>query len=389
MSIAMNRTMRAPIRSGVSIPLTRTDTSVLSRWWWTVDKWTLFLLCSLIGVGLLMTSAASPAVAERLGLPPMHFVVRQALFIPPALLILFMTSMLTPKQVRRAAVIVFLVAIALLAATLVVGTEIKGARRWMSVAGVSIQVSEFVKPAFAVTAAWMFAARRLGDAIPGNVIATLLLLVVISLLLSQPDVGQTAVIVIMWMSQLFLAGLPMIWVAILVSLGVGGLATAYFVFPHVASRVDRFLNPESGDNFQVDRALEAFMNGGMFGTGPGSGTVKTHLPDAHADFVFAVLGEEFGLFACLLLVIVFGFIVVRGFLRAFQDSDFFIILATTGLLVQFALQALINMASAVNLIPPKGMTLPFVSYGGSSVLAIAFGMGMVLALTRRRPGEQA
>lgn len=381
--------MSVSSRSGMTIPMTRTDTSVLSRWWWTVDKLTLFLLCGLTGLGLLMTSAASPAVAERLGLPPMHFVLRQALFVPPALLILFMTSMLTPRQVRRAAVVVFFVSVVLLALTLITGMEIKGAQRWLSIGGMSLQVSEFVKPAFAVTAAWMFAARRMGDDIPGNVIATALLVLVLSLLLAQPDVGQTAVVVTVWLSQLFLAGLPMLWVALLVLLGVGGLATAYFVFPHVASRVDRFLNPQAGDTFQVDRALEAFMNGGLFGTGPGAGTVKSHLPDAHADFVFAVLGEEFGLIACLLLVTVFGFIVLRGFLRALQDSDLFIVLATTGLLVQFALQALINMASAVNLMPPKGMTLPFVSYGGSSVLAIAFGMGMMLALTRRRPGEQA
>lgn len=380
--------MTATSRTGMTIPLTRTDTSVLSRWWWTVDKWSLFLLCGLTGLGLLMTSAASPAVAERLGLAPMHFVMRQALFVPPALLILFMTSMLSPRQVRRAAIVVFMISVALLILTLFGGTEIKGARRWLSIGGTSLQVSEFVKPAFAVTAAWMFAARRMGEDIPGNIIATALLFVVLSLLLAQPDVGQTVVVVTVWFSQLFLAGLPMLWVALLVLVGVGGLATAYFVFPHVASRVDRFLNPQSGDNFQVDRALEAFMNGGLFGTGPGAGTVKAHLPDAHADFVFAVLGEEFGMFACLLLVAIFGAIVARGFIRALQDSDLFILLATTGLLVQFALQALINMASAVNLMPPKGMTLPFVSYGGSSILAIAFGMGMMLALTRRRPGEQ-
>ena len=389
MSTALRRSMSVPLRGTISAPMTRTDTSVLSRWWWTVDKLSLFLLCGLAGVGLLMTSAAGPAVAERLGFPPMHFVLRQALFVPPALLIMFMTSMMAPKQVRRAAVVVFAVSIALLILTLFVGVEIKGARRWLSIGGLSIQVSEFAKPAFAVTAAWMFAARRLGEQIPGNVIATILLVVLISLLLSQPDVGQTAVVVTMWLSQLFLAGLPMVWVALLLSLGVGGLATAYFVFPHVASRIDRFLNPQAGDNFQVDRALDAFMNGGLFGTGPGAGTVKLHLPDAHADFVFAVMGEEFGLLACLLLVSVFGLIVVRGLIRALQDSDLFIVLATTGLLVQFALQALINMASAVNLMPPKGMTLPFVSYGGSSVIAMAFGMGMVLALTRRRPGEQA
>ena len=380
--------MTVAVRRGIATPLTRTDTSVLSRWWWTVDKLTLFLLCGLTGLGLLMTSAASPAVAERLGLPPMHFVLRQALFIPPAMLILFMTSMLTPRQVRRAAVVVFFISILLLVLTLVVGTEIKGAQRWLSIGGLSLQVSEFVKPAFAVTAAWMFAARRMGDDIPGNVIATALLLLVLTLLLSQPDVGQTIVVVAVWLSQVFLAGLPMLWVAALALLGLIGLVSAYFVFPHVASRIDRFLNPEAGDTFQVDRALEAFMNGGLFGTGPGAGTVKAHLPDAHADFVFAVLGEEFGLIACLLLVAVFGFIVLRGFIRALQASDLFVVLATTGLLVQFALQALINMASAVNLVPPKGMTLPFISYGGSSVLAIAFGMGMMLALTRRRPGEQ-
>lgn len=369
-------------------PLTRSDTSVLGRWWWTVDKWSLFLLCVLSSIGLLLTSAASPAVAERLDLPPMHFVLRQALFVPPALAILFLTSMLTPRQVRRLAVVVFLVTVALLGLTLFAGHEIKGARRWLSFGGVSLQISEFVKPAFAVTVAWMFAARRLGENIPGNIIATGLLLVVISLLLAQPDVGQTAVIVAIWFSQLFLTGLSMIWIAALAALGIGGLVTAYFVFPHVASRVDRFLNPQSGDSFQTDRAIEAFMNGGLFGTGPGSGTVKSTLPDAHADFVFAVLGEEFGLIACLLLLLIFGLIVLRGFIRALQDSDLFVVLASTGLLVQFALQALINMASAVNLIPPKGMTLPFVSYGGSSALAIAFGMGMLLALTRRRPGER-
>lgn len=372
----------------MTAPLTRSDRSVFSRWWWTVDKWSLFLLCALCAVGLLLASAASPAVAERLDLSPMHFVLRQALFVPPALLVLFMTSMLTPKQVRRLGVIVFAISIGLLALTLIAGNEIKGAKRWLSVGGISLQVSEFVKPAFAVTVAWMFSARRLGEDIPGNVIATFLLLLVAVLLLAQPDVGQTGVVVAVWFSQLFLTGLSMVWIAVLVSIGIGGVVTAYFVFPHVASRIDRFLNPQSGDNFQVDRALEAFMNGGAFGTGPGSGTVKAHLPDAHADFIFAVLGEEFGLIACLLLLMVFALIVMRGFIRALQDSDLFIVLATTGLLVQFSLQALINMASTVNLIPPKGMTLPFVSYGGSSAIAIAFGMGMMLALTRRRPGEQ-
>ena len=371
------------------VALTRTDTSILGRWWWTVDRWSLFLLIALTGFGLVLTGAASPAVAERLGLDPTHFLFRQALFTPLALGVLVLASMMTPQQVRRLAVIVFLASVALLFLTLLIGTEIKGARRWLTVGGLSLQVSEFVKPAFAVTAAWMFAARRLGEDIPGNAICVALFLVVILLLLAQPDVGQTVIVTAVWFSQWFLAGLPMMWVAVLISLGLCGLVTAYFVFPHVASRIDRFLNPEAGDSYQVDRALEAFMNGGLFGTGPGSGTVKVHLPDAHADFVFAVAGEEFGLIACLLVVVAFAAIVLRGLIRVLQDNDLFIVLATTGLLVQFALQALINMGSALNLMPPKGMTLPFVSYGGSSALAIAFGMGMVLALTRRRPGEPA
>lgn len=367
-------------------PLARTDTSVLGRWWWTVDRWSLFLLCALTGFGILLTGAASPAVAERLGLEPLHFIFRQALFVPLALAVLVSVSMLTPQQVRRLAVIVFLATVAALVLTLAVGTEIKGARRWITIGGLSLQASEFVKPAFAVTAAWMFSAQKLEGRIPGNAIAAALLLVVVTLLLSQPDVGQTGVVTVVWFSQWFLAGLPMVWVALLITLGIGGLITAYFVFPHVASRIDRFLNPGAGDTYQVDRALEAFMNGGLFGTGPGAGTVKANLPDAHADFVFAVVGEEFGLIACLLLVTIFAFIVLRGFIRVLQDNDLFIVLATTGLLVQFALQTLINMASSVSLMPPKGMTLPFVSYGGSSIVAIAFGMGMVLALTRRRPG---
>lgn len=370
-------------------PLTRSDTSVLSRWWWTIDKWSLFLLCALAGVGLLLIGAASPAVAERLDFSPMHFILRQAVFVPAALALMFITSMLTPRQVRRVAVVVFLCSVVLLILTLVAGHETKGARRWLLIAGQSLQASEFIKPAFAVTVAWMFAASRLGENIPGNIIAAVLLVIVCTLLLAQPDVGQTGVVAAIWVSQLFLTGLSMIWIAVLAILGVGGLVTAYFVFPHVSNRIDRFFNPHTGDTYQIDRATEAFLNGGAFGTGPGAGTVKAHIPDAHADFVFAVLGEEFGLIACLLLLLVFVIIVSRGFIRALQDNDLFVILATAGLLVQFALQALINTASAVNLIPPKGMTLPFVSYGGSSTLAIAFGMGMMLALTRRRPGEQA
>lgn len=367
-------------------PLARTDTSVLARWWWTVDRWTLIALCALIAIGVLLTATASPPVAERIGLAPWHFVFRQGVYAPLALAIMLSVSMMNPRQVRRTAVIVFLATVGLLLLTLATGTEIKGAKRWISFAGISLQASEFIKPAFAVFAAWMFSAQRLGEKVPGNVIAGALYALVTALLLAQPDVGQAAVVTIIWLSQWFLAGLSLQWLACLGALGLAGLGLAYFTFDHVASRIDRFIYPGSGDNYQIERALEAITNGGLFGAGPGAGTAKTHLPDAHADFIFAVAGEEFGLFACLLLIAVFIFVMVRGFTRVFQSNDLFTVLAVNGLLVQFALQALINMASAVQLMPPKGMTLPFISYGGSSIIGIAFGMGMVLALTRRRSG---
>ncbi|MED5358348.1 MAG: FtsW/RodA/SpoVE family cell cycle protein, partial [Pseudomonadota bacterium] len=277
----------------------------------------------------------------------------------------------------------------LLIMTLAGGTEIKGARRWLNVSGLSLQPSEFVKPALAVVCAWMFAAKRLGAEIPGNLISFCLYALVAALLLLQPDVGQALVVSAVWFSQWFLAGLPMIWVAVACAVGIAGLTAAYFIFPHVASRIDRFIDPAAGDNYQTDRAMEAFMNGGLWGRGPGEGTVKTNLPDAHADFILAVVGEEFGLIVCLVIVAIFAFVVLRGLANLMRTTDLFVVIASTGLLVQFALQALINMGSTVSLMPTKGMTLPFISYGGSSLLALALGMGILLALTRTPAGAAA
>jgi cell division protein FtsW len=366
--------------------IARNDTSVLGRWWWTVDRWTLAALITLAVLGLLMALSASPPVAERIGADPMHFVRKQAILLIPALLIMVLVSLMDPRSVRRLALLMLAGAMVLLVGTLLVGAEIKGATRWISLGGLSVQPSEFVKPAFAVVAAWLFAARRLGEPIPGYSLACGLFLAVIGLLLLQPDVGQAAVVTAIFGAQFFLAGLPMILVLLLILGGIGLLVGAYFVFPHVQSRIDRFLDPAAGDTYQVDKAREAFMNGGFFGRGPGEGTVKAHLPDSHSDFVFAVAGEEFGMIACLIIVALFAFIVLRGFARVLQDDDLFVVVAATGLLVQFGLQALINMASTLSLIPTKGMTLPFISYGGSSLMALGLGMGMLLALTRKRPG---
>lgn len=368
------------------IGVARTDQTIVGRWWWTVDRWSLAAIGLLIGFGAILIAAASPPVAARLGLDEFFFARRHLIYLAPAVAILLATSLLPPAAVRRLSGIMLLAGLAGLAATLLVGEEIKGATRWLHLPGFSLQPSEFVKPAFAVVTAWLFAQQQTRPDFPGNAIATGLFALIVVLLLLQPDLGMAVVATAIFAIQFFLAGLPMIFVTALGALSVGGLVAAYFAFDHVASRIDRFFDPSSGDNYQVERSLEAFVNGGLWGTGPGEGEVKRLLPDAHADFIFAVAGEEFGLLWCLVLVALFAFVVLRSFIRAAADSDLFVMLAASGLAALFGAQALINMGSALHLIPTKGMTLPFLSYGGSSLLALAAGMGMLLALTRRRPG---
>ena len=369
------------------IALARTDTSLLGRWWWTVDRWLITCLLLIIAMGAILVLAASPSVAERIGLDAYHFVRRQFIILPLALTVMFAVSLLSPLQVRRLAAIGFLGCVVLLALTPLVGAEIKGARRWVSLVGMSLQVSEFVKPCLAVISAWMFAEWRRRPEFPGHAVAIALYTAVVGLLLLQPDFGQSVLITLVFIGQFFLAGLPVAWLVATGALGLAGLVGAYFLFPHVTSRVNRFLDPTSGDTYQVDRSLEAFINGGFLGTGPGEGEIKQLLPDAHADFIFSVAGEEFGAITCLLIIVLFGFVVLRGFSRLFADGSLFVLLAGAGLLMQFGLQALVHMASALQLAPAKGMTLPFVSYGGSSLIALALAMGMALALTRRRVHE--
>jgi len=368
--------------------IARTDTSLVGLWWWTVDRWTLAALAAIIAIGAMLTLAASPPVAERLGFDAFHFARRQFMFLGAAAAIIFATSFLSARGVRRLGLVCFVAAMMLTAATLFVGPEIKGATRWLQYHSLSLQPSEFIKPSFAILAAWMFSTQRLDGRFPGYAVATALFLVVAGLLLLQPDVGMTMVVAAIWSVQFFIAGLPLLFVIAIGFLFLGASVGVYFAFAHVQARVDRFLDPAAGENYQVSRALEAFYNGGWAGRGPGEGRVKEVLPDAHADFIFAVAGEEFGLILCLILVGLFTFVVLRGFSRALKDNDLFGLLAASGLLAQFAIQAIINMASNINLMPPKGMTLPFVSYGGSSTLALALGMGAVLALTRERPGER-
>ncbi|RMD61231.1 MAG: cell division protein FtsW [Alphaproteobacteria bacterium] len=369
------------------IGVPRTDTSILGRWWWTVDRWTLAALIALMAIGAMLILTVSPAAAERIGgLGAFQLAQRQIAYLSLALATMIGVSLLEPRAVRRLAIVGMITTLGLLVLTLLVGPEIKGATRWLSIAGVSFQPSEFAKPFFAVTAAWLIAAHKTDPRVPGLWLAGGLWLALTALLLLQPDFGQSVVVGAVWGLQLFLAGLPLVWIGILAAFGIFGLVGAYLTLPHVAARIDRFLDPAAGDQYQIARSMEAFMNGGLFGRGPGEGRIKALLPDAHSDFIFAVAGEELGAIACLVIVALFAFIVLRGFARLFNESSLFTLVACTGLFAQFGIQALINMASALHLIPTKGMTLPFISYGGSSLIALGLGMGMVLAFTRRRIG---
>jgi cell division protein FtsW len=364
----------------------RIDQSLVARWWWTVDRVNLLALAILMLCGVILSLSASPAVALRLGYGALHFFERHLAMVPVALAIMIGVSLLSPRWIKRIAIVGFAVAMAALFLTFFIGVEIKGSRRWIDLPGLSLQPSEFVKPTFAIVAAWLFSEQKERPEFPGNLISIGLFAAIVVMLIKQPDLGMTGVIAVVWLAQFFMVGLRLYWAAVG---GIGllaGVAGAYLWMPHVTSRINHFLDPVAGENYQVNRSLEAFANGGLWGRGPGEGTVKDVLPDAHADFVFAVAGEEFGLVACLFIVALFAFIVLRGLSRLVQENNLFVLLGASGLLIQFGLQAIVNMASTVHLIPTKGMTLPFLSYGGSSMLSLALGMGMVLALTRRRLG---
>jgi len=370
----------------------RMDRSAFAQWWWTIDRYLLAGFLTLIVLGLVLSFAASPSVAERINADTFFFIKRHAFFVLPSIAILIGFSFLSPRDVRRFAFVALGVGLVMLVLVLFVGQEVKGARRWITVLTISIQPSEIVKPAFIIVASWLFSERLKKPDMPGNLLATLLLAVVVGLLLAQPDVGQTLLTVISWLAVFYVAGIQVVWIAGFGAMGVSGVYFAYIMFPHVHSRVDRFFEkPVAGpakfasDNFQVQTAMESFTNGGWIGRGPGEGTVKRILPDAHTDFVLAVLGEEFGIIAVIALVVLFSFIVGRALWFAFREDDPFIRLSVVGLATEFGVQAAINMAVNLHLMPAKGMTLPFISYGGSSMMSLAFGMGCLLALTRRRP----
>ncbi|MES2344295.1 MAG: putative lipid II flippase FtsW [Pseudomonadota bacterium] len=365
----------------------RSDRTPVGVWWWTIDRWMLGALGVLIILGVMLSFAASPSAAARMNVgDPFHFAVRQCLFAAVGAVILISTSMLDTKGVRRAAFFIYIAAIAIMAVLPFIGHNAKGATRWMEFAGFTLQPSEFMKPALIILVSWMFAEGQKGQGVPGVTIAFGLYLLSVGLLLIQPDVGQTVLITVAFGAAFWMAGVPLSWVMLLGGTALAGLSSTYFLFPHVASRVDRFISPDRADTHQVDRAAEAIAAGGFFGRGPGEGVMKRHVPDLHTDFIYSVAAEEYGLVFSLMLIALFAFIVIRGLYKAMKLSDPFQQVAAAGLFVLVGEQAFINIAVNLNMIPTKGMTLPFISYGGSSMLAICLTLGLALALTRRRPG---
>lgn len=364
--------------------VSRSDRGLVARWWFTVDRMLLFAVMLLMATGVLISMAASPPVAERIGLDTFHFFRSQLIFLGPAICILLGLSFLDIAKARRISFLALGGAFTLMVAALFFGPEIKGAHRWINIGPIGLQPSELAKPAFVVIAAWFLAEHTRDRALPGNIIAFGLFGLFVGLLILQPDFGQTALVVTTFGLMLLVYGIR--WITVLGLAGgvVAGVMAAYATVPHVASRIDRFLNPDKGDTFQVDMAMQAFHNGGFMGAGPGGGEAKLVLPDAHTDFTFAVVGEEFGFIACMLLMLLFAFVVMRILKHAKMEQQPFPALAQTGLAVMFGLQAVINMGVNVALLPAKGMTLPFISYGGSSLLGLAFAMGIVLALGRRQ-----
>ncbi len=365
------------------VKFSRTESSILGKLWWSVDRWLLGAFILLICVGIVMSFAATPMAAARIGISDKFFFVKRHLFyLLPSIFIIVSIASLNEKTARRLCFLLFMLFIFFVIMSLLCGNQVKGAKRWISILGVSIQPSEFVKPTFAVISGWFFYTKTADINQNGSNISFALYCLVISLLVLQPDIGMSIVISAVWFCQLFLNGLQIILVIVCLVVAVCGAGAAYFLFPHVAIRINKFLAPVDTDNYQVLKSLESFSNGWLFGVGPGEGVIKRHLPDAHTDFVFSVMGEEFGLIFTLFVVSLYMFIFVRASICAYRKYDLFPFLALSGLIVQFTLQTLINMLSSLHMIPTKGMTLPFISYGGSSMLSTSITVGLILCFSK-------
>jgi cell division protein FtsW len=360
--------------------------SLFGSWWLTIDKYMLTAFIITIVFSIIMVITASPAVAERIGLNSLYFIQRQLIFLFIGIFIMLGISFCSFETIKKFSLVGFIVFLILLIAVLFVGTEIKGAKRWISLVFIAIQPSEFIKPFFAIVTSIILMQKYINPKFPAFAISFSLYITIVGLLALQPDLGMAITITAIWGGQMFLAGISMLWIFFLTIGGILALIAAYTFLPHVTVRMNSFLDPSTSDNYQVKKSIEAFINGGITGTGPGEGIVKQNLPDSHTDFIFAVVGEEFGMIVALLVIFLFAFIVIRGLWRVSKVGDLFAILAVSGLILQLGFQAAINIGVTLHLLPTKGMTLPFISYGGSSILSVSIITGMILALTRKKYG---
>lgn len=375
----------------MSTLFSRKNAGVFARWWWTIDRWILSSIIILIVIGVILSFASTPSVATKLNLDPFYFVKRHIGLLPIAVIFMITVSFSNSLQIRRLATLIFGIGLCLLFLTPFIGYEIKGAKRWINLLGFSMQVSEIIKPVFAVFSAWMISEQIKDHSFPGILLSLMGLVLTVILLLLQPDMGMTFVMIMTWGIQIFTAGLPLIIIFIFGALMIFGGVISYFVFPHFQTRINQFLGAGSmdvnSDLYQIKKSLSAFSSGGIWGRGPGEGVIKRYVPDAHADFVFSVVGEEFGFVLCFIIVLLFCLIMGRSLIKSLQENSIFVIMATSGLIMQMCIQAFVNIASTLHMIPTKGMTLPFISYGGSSMLSTALTMGILLCLTKNKIGE--
>ena len=357
---------------------------VLNNWWRTVDRVSIIVILAIASFSIIAVTTASPAIGARIGLEPLYFMKRQIIYVLLGLSMVFFFSLMSDKLIKRLAILGFVVCVLALAVVPIFGVTVKGAKRWISLFGISIQPSEFIKPLFAILTAWLFSVRSEDETFPAFKVSAIAYFIIVALLLMQPDFGLVMTLSIIWASQLFISGLSFVWFFACLIFGCVALYFGYVFFPHVARRIDSFLHPEGFENYQINKSIQAFKNGGFSGTGPGEGLVKQQLPDSHTDFIFAVIGEEMGFIFCVLLIVLFAVLILRGLYIVAKSHNTFTTLAVSGILTQIALQSIFNMGVTLQLFPTKGMTLPLVSYGGSSVISVCMALGIMLALTKRK-----
>ncbi len=364
-------------------PTNKLRHSFINLWWRAIDRQIVIALIILFGFSMMLVATSSSAVANRIGLDENYFISRQSIYLIFASCVIFLISSLEKKWIKRLGILGFLGSLILLILVKLFGYEVKGAVRWISVFGTSLQPSEFIKPFFAIVIGWVLSLST-RDVKMSIIICSILYIIVAALLISQPDIGMLVTISAIFATQLFVAGMPLFWIILFSVMGFGGIILSYFCIPHVTQRINNFLDPENSENYQITKSIKAFEHGGLYGTGPGEGVIKQVLPDSHTDFIFAVAGEEFGAIICLIIIALFAFIILKILHKLVYEEDRFVQLSVAGIITGLGLQSIINIGVTLNLLPTKGMTLPFVSYGGSSMFAVSIAIGTILGLTKRK-----